>query len=351
MARLKVQGMCMRGSLAELRSPGNDLKRRNANWWPRKVTIVPNLCLPERSNEIRNWTPVEDIRSLRLITGIKTPYLDDGRLDLKAYDSLIEMQIAQGVEGFIVGSAVREGHLMSWDEHITLIGHTVTRFGSSLKVISNTGSNSTGEEMQSTEQGFAVGMHASLHINPYYGKTSIPGLLAHFDSVLPMCPMIIYNMPSRTSQDITPSVIQTLAASPNFVGVKECVGYDRVRQYGEEGITVWCGMDYESHDARWDLGATGAMLVASNLTPGLVRELLMPLIEMPFHEPAPIGFNTAPAQVRVVKPIFRLPYLPLPLSKRQEFVGLVKDIGREHFVGEREVQVLDDDDFILVASY
>ncbi|XP_056173702.1 4-hydroxy-tetrahydrodipicolinate synthase, chloroplastic-like [Syzygium oleosum] len=362
MAQLKCHGMCMRGSSSELRLPSNDGKR-NANWRPRKATVIPNFCVPVRSHEIQNRTPVEDIRSLRLITGIKTPYQHDGRLDLKAYDALIDMQIAQGVEGVIVGGTAGEGHLMSWDEHITLIGHTVAHFGASLKVIGNTGSNSTGEAMQATEQGFAVGMHASLHINPYYGKTSIPGLLAHFNSVLPMGPMIIYNMPSRSGQDIPPSVIQTLAASPNFVGVKECVGYDRVRQYAEEGKTVWCGMDHECHDARWDLGATGAMSVASNLIPGLMRELvvgkkspslnkkLMPLIEWLFHEPAPIGLNTALAQLGVVRPVFRLPYVPLPLSKRQEFVGLVKDIGREHFVGKREVHVLDDDDFILVGRY
>lgn len=105
------------------------------------------------------------------------------------------------------------------------------------------------------------------------------------------------------------------------------------------------------------------MSVASNLIPGLMRELvagkkspslnkkLMPLIEWLLHEPAPIGLNTALAQLGVVRPVFKLPYVPLPLSKRQEFVGLVKDIGREHFVGEREVQVLDDDDFILVGMY
>ncbi|KAI6706669.1 hypothetical protein NL676_009631 [Syzygium grande] len=89
-----------------------------------------------------------------------------------------------------------------------------------------------------------------------------------------MGPMIIYNVPARTGQDIPPSVIQTLATSPNFVGIKECVGYDRVRQYAEEGKTVWCGMDRECHDARWDLGATGAMSVASNLIPGLMQELV-----------------------------------------------------------------------------
>lgn len=51
------------------------------------------------------------------------------------------------------------------------------------------------------------------------------------------------------------------------------------------------------------------------------------------------------------RPVFRLPYVPLPLSKRVEFVKMVKEIGREHFVGERDVQALDDDDFILLGRY
>ena len=61
------------------------------------------------------------------MTAIKTPYLPDGRIDLFCYDSLVEQQIAAGVEGLIVGGTTGEGHLMSWDEHIMLIAHTANR--------------------------------------------------------------------------------------------------------------------------------------------------------------------------------------------------------------------------------
>ena len=64
---------------------------------------------------------------------------------------------------------------MDWDEHVMLISHTVNLFSNHILVIGNTGSNSTKEALRATEQGFAVGMHASLQINPYYGKTSMPG--------------------------------------------------------------------------------------------------------------------------------------------------------------------------------
>ncbi|GMP43493.1 hypothetical protein CsSME_00012830 [Camellia sinensis var. sinensis] len=341
----------------------SDFAMRNGGWRSPQAAIIPNFHLPMRSLEVKNRTSTEDIKSLRLITAIKTPYLPDGRFDLEAYDDLVNMQIEHGAEGVIVGGTTGEGQLMSWDEHIMLIGHTVNCFGASIKVIGNTGSNSTREAIHATEQGFAVGMHAALHINPYYGKTSLEGLVAHFQSVLPMGPSIIYNVPSRTGQDIPPLVIHTVSQSPNLAGVKECVGHDRVEQYTKNGIVVWSGNDDQCHDSRWSRGATGVISVASNLIPGLMRQLmfegenpslnarLMPLIEWLFHEPNPIGLNTALAQLGVVRPVFRLPYVPLPLAKRVEFVNLVKEIGRENFVGEKDVQVLDDDDFILVGRY
>ncbi|KAL8516553.1 hypothetical protein ACS0TY_014992 [Phlomoides rotata] len=332
-------------------------------WRSPRAAVIPNFHLPMRSNEVKNRTNVDDIKALRLITAIKTPYLPDGRFDIEAYDALMNMQIEDGVEGVIVGGTTGEGQLMSWDEHIMLIGHTVNCFGGSLKIIGNTGSNSTWEAMHATEQGFAVGMHASLHINPYYGKTSLDGLISHFKSVLPMGPTIIYNVPSRTSQDIPPDVIWNLADSPNLAGVKECVGNDRVEGYTRNGMVVWSGNDDECHDSRWEYGATGVISVTSNLVPGLMRELMfggknpslnsrmMPLIKWLFHEPNPIGLNTALAQLGVVRPIFRLPYVPLPLAKRVEFVNIVDELGRENFVGKKDVQVLDDDDFILIDRY
>lgn len=306
---------------------------------------------------------MDDIKFLRLITAIKTPYLPDGRFDLEAYDTLVNLQIVNGAEGVVVGGTTGEGHLMSWDEHIMLIGHTVNCFGGSIKVIGNTGSNSTREAIHATEQGFAVGMHAGLHINPYYGKTSLKGLVFHFDSVLSMGPAIIYNVPSRTGQDIPPQVIQAIAQNTNMAGVKECMGNDRVKQYTDNGLVVWSGNDDECHDARWDYGATGVVSVVSNLVPGLMRDLmfkgenpslrlkLMPLVKWLFEEPNPIGLNTALAQLGVVRPVFRLPYVPLPQAKRVEFADIVKEIGRENFVGEKDVQVLEDDDFIMVGRY
>lgn len=364
MATLQSFNVCLRESA--LRSPRpncGEYQKRYAKFRFPRAAVTANFHLPMRSFEVKNRTSVDDIKALGLITAIKTPYLPDGRFDLEAYDDLVNMQIENGAEGVIVGGTTGEGQLMSWDEHIMLIGHTVNCFGGSIKVIGNTGSNSTREAIHATEQGFAVGMHAALHINPYYGKTSIEGLVFHFNSVLPMGPAIIYNVPSRTGQDIPPSVIFSVASSSNLAGIKECVGNNRIQEYTNKKIVVWSGNDDQCHDARWGYGATGVISVTSNLIPGLMRELmfggtnpslnskLLPLMDWLFYEPNPIGLNTALAQLGVVRPVFRLPYVPLPLAKRVEFVKLVKEIGREHFVGTKDVQVLEDDDFILIGRY
>lgn len=297
-----------------------------------------------------------------LITAIKTPYLETGKFDLDAFDRLVEGQIANGVDGLIIGGTTGEGHLMSWDEHIMLIAHTANLFSGSLHVIGNTGSNSTREAVHASEQGFAVGMDAALHINPYYGKTSRSGLLAHFRASLECGPAILYNVPSRTGQDIPEDVIRTLAAHENFVGVKECTGNERIAARAAQGISSWSGNDDEAHDARHAYGASGVVSVTSNLVPGLFsslmhgkadRELasnLQGLIAWLFSEPNPIPLDTALAMCGLAKPVFRLPYVPLPRAKREEGARLLQAL-QEHIPGCEEVRVMDDDEFICLDDY
>ncbi|BBM99456.1 4-hydroxy-tetrahydrodipicolinate synthase [Marchantia polymorpha subsp. ruderalis] len=317
----------------------------------------------ECGTESKTFRSVDDIKKLRLITAVKTPYLECGRFDLAAYDKLVRCQILNKVEGIIVGGTTGEGQLMSWDDHIRLIAHSVTCFGDEICIIGNTGSNATNEAIKATEAGFDVGMHAALHINPYYGKTSRRGMLEHFDKVIGMGPSIIYNVPGRTGQDIPTEIVEQLAKGKHFAGIKECMGHDRVKHYAERNIEVWSGNDDECHDSRWIHGGRGVISVVSNLVPGLMHELLhtgrddalnarlQPLITWLFKEPNPIGLNTALSQLQVIKPVFRLPYYPLCQAMREEFVKIVNDIGREHFIGSEEVMVLEDDDFKIVDRY
>jgi 4-hydroxy-tetrahydrodipicolinate synthase len=301
------------------------------------------------------------VKKSALITAIKTPYLPSGKFDLRAYDALLENQIKHGVEGVIVGGTTGEGQLMSWDEHIMLIAHTVNCFGDRLTVIGNTGSNSTGEALHATEQGFAVGMHAALQINPYYGKTSAAGLRAHFSAVLAEGPAIVYNVPGRTGQDIPDEIVHELAQHPNFLGMKECTGNARIGKYTSTGVACWSGNDDEAHDARHYHGGLGVISVTANLIPGLYSKLmqqspepelnasLQALIKWLFCEPNPIPLNTALMMCGLAQPVWRLPYVPLSREQREQGAKLLRAV-QEHIPGCKEVRVMEDSEFKLVGA-
>ncbi len=82
---------------------------------------------------------LEQLRTARVITAIKTPYKAGGKFDLEAFDRLVQLQIEHGTDGLIIGGTTGEGQLMKWEEHIMLIAHTCHTYGKDLLVIGNTG--------------------------------------------------------------------------------------------------------------------------------------------------------------------------------------------------------------------
>ncbi|BBN83385.1 4-hydroxy-tetrahydrodipicolinate synthase [Pseudoalteromonas sp. A25] len=287
---------------------------------------------------------IQTIKQASLITAIKTPYTMNGEIDLSMYDKLVDAQIAGGVDGIIVGGTTGEGQLMNWEEHLMLIAHSVNKFSDRLIIVGNTGSNNTREAIKATEYGFASGMDAALQINPYYGRTSIEGVKTHFERVLDIGPAFIYNVPGRTGQDLTPDIIEPLAKHANFIGVKECGGNERIAHYESQGIACWSGNDDEAHDSRHRFQSHGVISVASNLIPGLFRQLmdkenvelnqkLTPLMQWLFCEPNPIAINTALIMTGAVKPVFRLPYVPLDKTQQQQGIALINQLNEVDVVG------------------
>jgi 4-hydroxy-tetrahydrodipicolinate synthase len=279
-----------------------------------------------------------------LITAIKTPYLENGEIDLNCYDALVEAQIAGGVEGIIVGGTTGEGQLMNWEEHLMLIAHSVNKYSDKLIIVGNTGSNNTREALKATEYGFASGMDAALQINPYYGRTSTEGVRTHLEKLLHIGPAFIYNVPGRTGQDITPDIVEPLSSHINFIGMKECAGNDRIAHYEEKGIACWSGNDDEAHDGRHKFNSHGVISVTSNIVPGLFRELmdskneslnsqLKPLMSWLFCEPNPIAINTALIMTQAVKPVMRLPYVPLNIDQQKQGVEIINALNLSDIVG------------------
>jgi len=302
---------------------------------------------------------VADIKKLRLMTAIKTPYRLDGNIDYVAYDKHVDHQVANGVDGLIVGGTTGEGHLLSWDEHLVLIAHTKARYPK-LCIVGNTGSNHTHEMVWATQKGFAAGMDCSLLINPYYGKTSDEGIKMHIGEAIKFGPAIIYNVAGRTGQDIKPEVMFEIAKNANFVGVKECSGNERIKVYSDKGISCWSGNDDQCHDGRHNFGATGVISVTANVVPALFKKLMTekddalnaklgPLYSWLFAEPNPIGVNTSMMQLGVAPPVWRMPYTFRAQAEREAVLEVVKAVGMEHFYGT-DIQAMADADFTYVLG-
>ena len=298
---------------------------------------------------------MKQLQSASLITAIKTPFNAQGNIDLPTYDNLVMEQIAAGVDGIVVGGTTGEGHLLSWEEHLMLIAHSVHQYGKQLLIIGNTGSNNTREAIKATENGFAMGMNAALQINPYYGRTSVRGVLSHFNKVLAIGPAFIYNVPGRTGQDLTADIIEPLSSHKNFIGVKECAGNERIAYYEQRGIACWSGNDDESHEGRHKFGSHGVISVTSNIVPKLMRQLmdnesnalnaeLQGLMQWLFCEPNPIAINTLLMMTSAVSPYFRLPYQALTREQRQQGLTLLSAINYKQWVGSK-LNLLDDKDF------
>lgn len=160
-------------------------------------------------------------------------------------------------------------------------------------------------------------------------------------------PSIIYNVPSRTAQDITPDIMLQLAKHHNFAGVKECAGNDRIAEYAKNDILCWSGNDDECFDARWKHGGHGVISVTSNILPGVMADLMnnaydveknekvRPFMKWLFKEPNPIGLNTIMAMTGGASPIFRAPYYPYSKDKRKEGVDCLQDFLEDEIYGGR----------------
>ena len=282
----------------------------------------------------------KNVLEAKLITAIKTPYLENGSIDYSAYDKLVERQIQGGTEGLVVTGTTGEGHLLKWEEQLNLIAYTAKNFGSKIIVIGNTGSNSTREACYGTQKAFEVGMDISLQINPYYGKTSESGIVEHFKLVLNMGPGIIYNVPSRTAQDITPNLMYKIAENENFVGVKECTKIERIQNYESNGVACWSGNDEDCFAAKHTANSHGVISVVSNIIPSTMHYLmnnndqkinddLADLIEIIFCEPNPIPLNTVLAMMKLCKPVLRMPYFPLSLEQQRKVIQILKELDNE----------------------
>lgn len=214
-----------------------------------------------------------------IYTALITPFRN-GEIDIPAFKSLIDRQIASGITGIVPVGTTGESPTLDTDEHIEVIRLAVEFAAGRCEVVAGTGANSTSEAIELTEAAEALGVTGSLQVCPYYNKPSQQGLYLHFKAIAESTnlPIMLYSVPGRSSIEIAIETIAQLAADcPTIVAVKEAGGsVDRVNQLLQAvpaDFGILCGDDplllpFVS------CGATGLVSVASNLIPEVMVELV-----------------------------------------------------------------------------
>ena len=208
---------------------------------------------------------------------IVTPFLDENTINYDEFGKIIDHQIANGTDAIVVMGTTGESPTCPEDEHEAAISFCCEYVGGRVPVIAGAGSNDTRTAVKLTKSAKASGADAVLSVTPYYNKSTQRGLIAHFNAIADCeCPVILYNVPSRTGMSFTAETYKELSKHPFINGAKEASGNfsllaEAMALCGDE-MNFWSGND-DQVVPMMSLGAKGVISVASNIIPGVMREM------------------------------------------------------------------------------
>lgn len=283
------------------------------------------------------------------LTALITPFRD-GVIDRDALTRLVDDQIANGINGLVPCGSTGESATLSHDEHLEVIKLVVDRVRGRVPVIAGTGSNSTAEAIRLTRGAQEVGADAALLISPYYNKPTQEGIYQHYRAVAEATrfPLLVYNIPGRTSSKIEASTLERLAALPDIVGLKEATGsldecQEVIRRCGD-ALPVYAGDDVLTVPIM-AVGGVGVISVVSNCAPKAWVQMvdaarrddwaearrrsyaLLPLLRALFLETNPIPIKAAMAMLGIGSDEVRMPLLPMSDGPRQQLRAAMHDAG------------------------
>lgn len=266
------------------------------------------------------------------MTALVTPMRGDD-VDYDALSRLVEDQIAAGIDGLVAVGTTGESATLNMTEHVAVIRHVVKVAAKRVPVIAGAGANSTAEALELTRASEEVGADALLHVTPYYNKPTQEGLYLHFQAIAKATalPVILYNVPGRTSCDLMPETVARLAEFRNVVAIKEATGNvargAHIIELCGSQITLLSGDDFTVFPL-YAIGARGVISVVSNVLAKEMAEMwdavaagnwdrgrelhyrIQPLTRLLFVESNPIPVKEALALMGRMRPDVRLPLCP-----------------------------------------
>ena len=259
-------------------------------------------------------------------TALITPFRD-GKVDAEAFGSLIERQIAAGVNGIVPVGTTGESPTIGPSEHIEVIRLAVEAAAGRCHVIAGTGANSTDEAIELTKAAEKAGANASLQVCPYYNKPSQEGLYLHFKAIAnsTSLPIMLYSVPGRSTIEIAPETAARLATDcQNITGIKEAGGsVDRINQLVQalpNGFGILSGDDPLTLPFI-SCGANGLVSVATNLIPDVMSRLVKLCLSGEFAEALELQKRYYP----LMRGLMSLDVNPVPIKTAVALQGHCSD--------------------------
>jgi 4-hydroxy-tetrahydrodipicolinate synthase len=285
-------------------------------------------------------------------TALVTPFKADGAIDEDRLRALVDRQINGGVRLLVPCGTTGESATMTEAEDQRVIAITVEVARGRARVIAGAGSNSTAAAIEYSQRARDLGADAMLQVAPWYNKPTQEGLYAHFRAIaeaIPETPIMLYNVPGRTSSNIVASTVLRLARDcENIVAIKEASGNltqimgilgERPANFhllsGDDAVTL----------PLIALGADGIVSVASNEIPDLMSRMtelaldgnwsearalhyrLLPLMEINFIESSPGPVKACMAMMGLLEENFRLPLVPIQEKSRALIREVITELG------------------------
>jgi len=259
-----------------------------------------------------------------VLPAIITPFKRNSTmdLDLEGLRSNIAFLLDQGVHGIVPCGSTGESATLSFEEHEQVIEVAVDEVDGRVPVLAGTGSNNTAEAIRFTEAAKDLGADGALVISPYYNKPNRSGLIKHYTRIADIdIPVVMYNVPGRTGQNLQPDLVIELSRHPNIVAIKEASGdisqvsriiegtldEDFLVISGDDGLTlpILC------------LGGSGVISVAANIEPALMVKMFDHFCEGEIAEALDLHY--------ALSPLFRGLFIdtnPIPVKKAVALCGM-----------------------------
>lgn len=283
-----------------------------------------------------------------VFTAMITPFNKDESIDFGTLRELVDYQIEEGIHGLVPMGTTGESPTVTHEENIEVIRIVIEQAGARVPVVAGTGSNSTAEAVHMTKRAKELGAAASLQVAPYYNKPNQEGLYQHFTRIAEETelPMVVYNIPGRTGQNIETETMIRLAENQYIIGVKEASG--NVPQMMEVISRKPSNFQVVSGDdnlalALTLLGGDGVISVASNLAPARIVRMIDAALNgdletarrehyelLPFFhsllklDTNPIPIKHAMAEADRCREVYRLPLSPLSRDAKKKMDGILK---------------------------